>query len=249
VLTGFRLLQRSLRTKGLRGTAQRVRRLIAQRNDMRRKARADRVFDEEHGVETATWVRVPELDTSSANVEYAVRYEPSSVEEFHLLMDKLQVDYQDFTFVDYGSGKGRVLMLAAELPFKRIVGVEFAESLDGIARRNIATLGADAERIETCLCDATEYDPPDGPLVLYFFHPFGVPALRRVLDRVIASLERDPRPAYVVLTGPPELAEAVSEKGFERVDVDELGWLTRGVFSASVGVRAPVPTQAVGEES
>jgi cyclopropane fatty-acyl-phospholipid synthase-like methyltransferase len=207
------------------------------------------VFDEERGVDTATWVRVPELDTSSANVEYAVRYEPSSVEEFHLLMDKLRVDHREFTFVDYGSGKGRVLMLAAELPFKRIVGVEFAESLDRIARQNIATLGADAGRIETHLGDATEFDPPEGPLVLYFFHPFGVPALRRVLDRVHASLELDPRPAYVVLTGPPELAQTVEGNGFQRVDVDELGWLTRGVFVAKAGVREPVPTQAVGEEA
>jgi hypothetical protein len=35
-----------------------------------------------------------------------------------------------------------------------------------------------------------------------------------------------------VITGPPELSEVVEEAGFERVDVDELGWLTRGVFTA-----------------
>lgn len=249
VVRAFRSLERSLRTRGVRGTAQRLRRMLAQRAETRRKARADKAFDEARGVDTASWVRVPELDTASANVEFAVRYEPSSVEEFRLLMSKLDVDHREFTFVDYGSGKGRVLMLAAELPFKRIVGVEFAESLDRIARRNIATLGADAARIETYLGDATEFDPPDGPLVLYFFHPFGVPALRRVLDRVLASVERDPRPTYVVLTGPPELAETVEERGFERVDVDELGWLTRGVFVASAGIPQPLPTQAVGDEA
>jgi len=221
-----------------------------QRSAARRKARVDRVFDEERGVDTATWVRVPELDTSSANLEHAVRYEPSSIEEFQLLMNKLKIDHADFTFVDYGSGKGRVLMLAAEYPFKRILGVEFAESLDHIAQENIATLGADAQRIETFLMDATEFDPPPEPLVLYFFHPFGVPALRRVLDRVLASLERDPRPAYVVMTGPPELAETVMQSGFEKVDVDELGWMTRGVFVASSSVRsAPIAAQPVGESS
>ena len=123
-------------------------------------------------------------------------------------------------------------MLAAAYPFKRIMGVEFAESLDQVAQRNIATLGADAARIDTVVGDAAFFDPPDDPLVLYFFNPFGVPVLQPVLHRVRASLERDPRPAYIVITGPPELSSAVEETGFERVDIDELGWLTRGVFAA-----------------
>lgn len=232
VSTAVRLLRDSLRSRGVRGTIQRLRRLVALRHAEKRKARADRRFDEERGVDTAAWVRVPDLDTESSNRTYAVRYQPSSVDEFALLMGKLHVHHHDFTFVDYGSGKGRVLMLAAAYPFKRIIGVEFAESLDRIAHRNIATLGADASRIQTIVADATSFEPPPDPLVLYFFNPFGVPVLRPVLERVRASLESDPRPAYIVITGPPELSEVVAEVGFERVDVDELGWLTRGVFTA-----------------
>jgi hypothetical protein len=113
--------------------------------------------------------------------------------------------------------------------------VEFAESLHEVAQDNIATLGADAGRVEVFHLDATEFEPPAGPLVLYFFHPFGAPILRQVLTRVLSSLERDPRPAYVVLTGPPDFAQAFEESGFSRVDVDELGWLTRGVFAAPDG--------------
>jgi hypothetical protein len=237
VLTQLRLLEASLRKRGLRGTIARAWRLVAQQSELRRKSRADRAYDHRHGVDTASWVRVPDLDTSSANVEHAVRYEPSSVSEFELLMAKLRVDHSDFTFVDYGSGKGRVLMLAAEYPFKRIVGVEFAKSLLDISRDNIATLGSEGERIETIHADATEFDPPAEPLVLYFFHPFGVPALEKVLSRVLGSLEREPRPAYVVLTGPPDFAEAVEESGFRRVDVEELGWMTRGVFVAPTNGR------------
>jgi hypothetical protein len=226
----------------------RLRRIVANWNEMRRKARDDRAFDRQRGVETATWVRVPELDTSSANREYAVRYEPSSIAEWTLLMDKLRIDHRDFTFVDYGSGKGRVLMLAAEYPYRRILGVEFAESLDRIAHENIATLGADAERIETTLIDATEFELPPDPVVLYFFDPFELPVLRRVLARIVDSLESNPRPAYVVVTGPPELAQAVEQSGFERVDVDELGWMTRGVFAAPARLRSEMAAQsAVGE--
>jgi SAM-dependent methyltransferase len=231
MLVAVRLLLDSLRRRGVRGTLRRLRRIVTSRREARRTAQADRAFDAQRGVDTAIWVRVPELDTDSPNRRFAVRYQPSSLEEFELLMGKLKVDHREFSFVDYGSGKGRVLMLAAAYPFRRVLGVEFSESLDRVARDNIATLGPDAGRIETVVMDATEFAPPAGPLVLYFFNPFGPPVLRPVLERARASLEGDPRPAYVVLTGPPELAPVVDAAGFERVDVDELGWLTRGVWT------------------
>jgi len=232
LVTAARLLYGSLHERGVRGTLERVQRLAAMRNEARRKTRAGKRFDDELGVETSKWVRVPDLDTESPNREHATSYEPSSVDEFRLLMKMLRVDHRSFTFIDYGSGKGRVLMLAAEYPFKRIVGVEFAESLNRVARKNVAALGADAARIEVVLADAAVFDPPPDPLVLYFFNPFGPPVLETVLTRICDSLERTPRPAYVVITGPPELSRVVERSGFERVDVEELGWRTRGVFVA-----------------
>ena len=231
IVTAQRLLYESLQRRGVRGTARRFKRMLTSRREAQKLAAADRRFDEEHAVDTAAWVRVPDLDTDSPNRQHAVRYQPSSVDEFRLLMGKLRVDHREFTFVDYGSGKGRVLMLAAEHPFRRIVGVEFSEALDAVARKNLAT--SNDARIETVVMDATEFDPPPGPLVLYFFNPFGPPVLGPVLDRVRASLEADPRPAYVVLTAPPELGALVEERGFEPVDVDRLGWLTRGVWRAA----------------
>jgi SAM-dependent methyltransferase len=226
---------------------QRLRRLVSGRAESRRRAQAERRFDAERGIETATWVHVPELDTTSPNREHAMRYQPSNVEEFTLLMDKLPIDDRDFTFVDYGSGKGRALLLAADKPFRRIIGVEFSESLHRIARDNVASLGEDASRVELVHMDATEFDPPSGPLVAYFFSPFSAEILTRVLARITDSSERSVDPTYVVITGPPELAEVVEESGFERVDVDELGWLTRGVFlAASKSRTASRPPQRRG---
>jgi SAM-dependent methyltransferase len=218
----------------VRGTIGRIRRLVATRSELRRSARKDRAFDEERGVETAAWVRAPELDTDSAARVHAASYQPTHVDEFELLMEKLhrQVDVSDFTFVDYGSGKGRVLILAADHPFKHVVGVEFSESLWETSRKNLEAVGADMTRVEVVHGDATAFELPSGPVVLYFFHPFEVPVLRPVLERIARSLDDDPRPANAVVTGPPDFVRAVDEAGFERLDVDELGWATRGVFRA-----------------
>ena len=82
--------------------------------------------------------------------------------------------------------------------------------------------------------------------MLYFFNPFELPVLRPVLARVRASLEETPRPAYIVVTGPPELAQAIEQAGFEPVDVERLGWLTRGVFAYGPELqRAAVAAPAV----
>jgi len=44
---------------------------------------------------------------------------------------------RDFTFIDLGSGKGRVLLMASDYPFKRIIGVEFMPELHRAAQENV----------------------------------------------------------------------------------------------------------------
>ena len=58
---------------------------------------------------------------------------------FEAAMQAAPLEYSRFTFVDYGSGKGKAMFLAAEYPFKRIVGVEFAPALHEIACKNLNT--------------------------------------------------------------------------------------------------------------
>jgi SAM-dependent methyltransferase len=59
----------------------------------------------------------------------------------------LPIKHEEFTFVDIGCGKGRALFIAAEFPFRRIVGAELAVELAQIARANVALNPAWRERI------------------------------------------------------------------------------------------------------
>lgn len=47
------------------------------------------------------------------------------------------LDYSKFTFIDFGAGMGRVLLMASERPFRKIIGVEFARELITIAENNL----------------------------------------------------------------------------------------------------------------
>ena len=90
----------------------------------------------------------------------------------------------EFTFIDLGAGMGRALLLAAEFPFRAVVGVELNPTLARIGRRNMALWRAAgrAHAPMRMLCrDAVEFKLSAGPCVVFLFNPFGAPVLRRLL--------------------------------------------------------------------
>ena len=110
-----------------------------------------------------------------------------------------------YAYVDLGSGKGRSLFVAAEWPFREVVGVEFSPLLHERAVANVATYRHRGRRcgpIRPVHADAADFAFPDGPLVVYLFNPFGADTTRRVFANLAASLQRQPRHAVVVLLWP-----------------------------------------------
>ncbi|TFW32896.1 class I SAM-dependent methyltransferase [Massilia horti] len=126
-------------------------------------------------------------------------YEASPVFSFRRLLGHLNIDYAQYAFVDFGSGKGRVLLLAGERPFKQVIGVEFSGEMNDLANRNISLYKRrSAQRVVSLHCDAAIFDLPTEDLVLYFFNPFEAYVLERVLINILASLEQRPRKAIII---------------------------------------------------
>jgi hypothetical protein len=79
---------------------------------------------------------------------------------------------------------GRAVLLASELGFKRVVGVELHPILAGIARRNVRLWrAARKERSPTSIVegDAVEFPLPAGPVLVFLFNPFAAAVLKRLL--------------------------------------------------------------------
>jgi hypothetical protein len=110
-----------------------------------------------------------------------------------------------FAFVDLGSGKGRALLVASELPFAKIIGVELSRELHRIAEQNLGRYRSASQRCTTfslyCM-NASEYTFGPEPLVLFLSNPFGRETIRRVLANLEASLVAMPRDAYLVYVNP-----------------------------------------------
>ncbi len=170
--------------------------------ERRRQRYGDMEYDWEHRV-----------NTTSGTVGWRARllgmfhspYQATDPALFREMMASLPIEFDPFTFVDLGSGKGRTLLMASEYPFRKIVGVELIAELHRAAEENIRVYHSATDRctqIEAVCTDACEFVFPDTPLVLYLFNPLPERALSEVLQRLEKSLARVPRPAWVVYHNP-----------------------------------------------
>lgn len=94
---------------------------------------------------------------------------------------------EDYIFIDIGCGKGRMMMIASELPFRKVIGVELNPQIAAIASANaMKWSGGGFARcpLRVLSQDATEMVFPDSPCVMFLYNPFGSPVLRKLLDRV-----------------------------------------------------------------
>jgi len=143
----------------------------ADRGLTRLQRHLDGRFDREYGTVTSGRVPTEDLTIDSPNLGEAVWYEPMSITIFHGILGTLAVDFARFTFVDFGSGMGRVLLMASGYGFKKVVGVEFAPELHEIASNNVRVYSSRTGRAtdtETVCEDATGFAIPPGPLILIF---------------------------------------------------------------------------------
>ena len=160
-------------------------------------------FDRIHRVLTGGYIHLDRL-TLVGQTKQGYEYLPVRPRSARAAFANLPADLalEQFTFVDLGSGKGRLLFLAAEYPFKRIVGVEFAVELHAAACQNIQRSGAGLRPAESVNMDAADYVFPNDPLVIALYNPFGPEVLRKVLDNLNASAAAHPREIVLILLYP-----------------------------------------------
>jgi SAM-dependent methyltransferase len=147
------------------------------------------------------------LRIKSSNRKHGRAYAGVEPAAFADSLAEVHEDFSQFTFVDLGSGKGRAIIMAAQLGFAELIGVEFSEHLAKIARANLTKLHVTNATI--LLQDAAEYKFPEKPLLVFLFNPFGPDILRKVLQ----NLKRHTQPLYLVYCNPLE-EEEIRNAGF-----------------------------------
>jgi SAM-dependent methyltransferase len=117
-------------------------------------------------------------------------------------LSEVTADSARYTFVDIGCGRGFVLLQALRRRYHRIVGIELAPQIAAEARKNVEAYarrrGLAAGSVEVVAADATTWELPCEPSVLYFANPFSRKIFETMIRRIEESLRRNPRELYVV---------------------------------------------------
>jgi hypothetical protein len=222
-------LRRYVRTHGILKTAWRA--TLAPRDIMTKYLTSVRnnpqtetadEFDLKHGVETTLRVHPTDLDIKSSNWIHAGAYFPTPTGLLMEVLPALKIKFEDFTFVDLGSGKGRIVLLASDFPFREIVGVEFSAELHAAAERNVATYSESRRRCPkiTLLCmDFTEFELPSTPVILYLYNPAAEVVIRMLARNIERSLKEHPRAIWIIYVTPRDVFD--SEPWLTKVQAGE----------------------------
>jgi Methyltransferase domain len=188
-LRDVRTLTRFVRERGVRH----IGRVCALAVRGRLMAAADRRREAPFGVSSEGRVELRELAIDSESRALGFPYVPSPGLLVDTLLRNIEEDLSRFCFIDFGSGKGRVLLVASHYPFREVVGVEFSPALHEIAQDNIRKYRSPARRcqnVRSVCADAARFALPEQACVLYFNNPFAGPIFACVLRNIQVLHER-----------------------------------------------------------
>ena len=164
------------------------------------------IEDRRRGVSTARELKDGDLGITDLRNHW---YVATDYETFRRAMQHVDIRAGEDVFVDIGAGMGRIVLLAAELPFRKVMGVEFSEKLTDLGRNNLraALPGLKCKDVEMILADATQWKVPHDATVLFFFNPFDGEVLAKVCENIRQSLAEAPRKLTIVYVRPDKFFE------------------------------------------
>lgn len=89
-------------------------------------------------------------------------------------------------FLDIGCGLGRSLVVANEVGFIDLYGVDVSDNLISRCQDNMSKVGVPASL--SCI-DVADFDVPSGKLVIYLFNPFGEERMTDLVSRLACREE------------------------------------------------------------
>jgi 16S rRNA G966 N2-methylase RsmD len=165
---------------------------------------ADLSFDWRYGTDTTRWVKVADLGVVGENQIHGVDYQPSKARPLRKLFNSLDLP-REGVFVDFGSGKGRVLLIAVECGFRKLVGVEFSPELCECTRRNMQIFkqhGGLTAHIDIVLSDVANYRIQPDQRVFFMYNPFDEAVMAQVVVNLRRSVELAPRKIWLIYNTP-----------------------------------------------
>ena len=153
-----------------------------------------------------TWDKLLKIKTTgrddSNSDQYRYPYEPTPYSVLERLANSGFIRKKDVV-LDYGCGKGRVDFFLSYQTKASTIGIEYDERIYQRAIENQLSAVSKA-KTEFVLARAEEYEVPSEVNSCYFFNPFSVELLRKVMARIAQSYYENPREILLFFYYPSE---------------------------------------------
>ncbi len=153
-----------------------------------------------------TWDKLLQIKTTGRDEsnadQYRYPYEPTPYSVLERLANSGLIRKKDMV-LDYGCGKGRVDFFLSYQTKANTLGIEYDERIYQGALENQKTAVSGA-RTEFVPARAEEYEVPSEVNRYYFFNPFSVELLRKVMARILESYYEKPREMFLFFYYPSE---------------------------------------------
>lgn len=135
-------------------------------------------------------IRTTGRDDSHAD-QYRYPYEPTPYPVLERLANSGYIRKGN-TLLDYGCGKGRVDFFLSWQTRCRSIGIEYDERIyeKAVENQNISSVSG---RVTFQAVDAGEFPVPESVDRIYFFNPFSLEILQKVISRIRDSYYEAPR--------------------------------------------------------
>lgn len=141
------------------------------------------------------WDRLCKIKTTgrddSGSDQHRYPYEPTPYLVLERLANSGLIRKND-VILDYGCGKGRVDFFLSYQTRAKSIGIEYDERIYAAAIENKRT-AISANRVCFFIKNAEDYQVPLEVNRCYFFNPFSLVILRKVMARIIESYYLEPR--------------------------------------------------------
>jgi SAM-dependent methyltransferase len=160
-------------------------------------------FDSQYGIQTTSLIPGYALlrdAGEAAGTAYAAS-QPSVIRAALGLVK----DHEHTVLIDLGCGKGRVLIVGSEFPFREVIGVEISGTLAAMARSNIAIVRRTFPTrppIRVAVANAMTYALPDVPVAIFLYRPFSAAGTATLLAHIETALQQRSHPLSIIYYNP-----------------------------------------------
>jgi SAM-dependent methyltransferase len=216
-------------------------------------------FDKELGIETSGIVSAEDIHPDKHLASLIGPYIGSQPSIVRKGLSALGA-YEDYTFIDYGCGKGRVVVVAGEFPFQEVVGVELSAALAATARANAAKVALqfpDRPRINIIEANVSAFPLPPRMIACFNYHAFGPEIVAGIIRKFETALANHIRHMFFIYYNPVHFELFDASPAFRRFwaqqipyDKSEIGFGPDGDDAIVIwqSVRGAIPAQHPGAD-